>query len=67
MPFQVFTSFLRAVIKYYLVRDLFLLELILSIKFLFEIILQANSSPVMMSTAKKVSAKLPFPSNLFLI
>lgn len=52
IAFHVFTSFLRAAIKYYLVKVLFLLALILSIKFFFEIILHANSWPVELSMAK---------------
>lgn len=52
MAFQVLTSFLRAVIKYYFVIDLFLLEFILSIRFFFEIILQANYYPVLLSIAR---------------
>lgn len=65
IAFHVLTSFLRAVIKYYFVIDLFLLELILSIKFFFEIILHANYYPVLLSIAKYVSAKLPSPNFLF--
>jgi len=48
------TSFLSAVIKYYLVIVLFRLALILSIRFFFEIILHASSVPVELSIARKV-------------
>jgi hypothetical protein len=51
---QVFTSFFKALIKYYLVIVLFLLELILSMRFFFEIILHARDKPVVLSIARKV-------------
>jgi hypothetical protein len=51
---QVLTSFFKAVIKYYLVIVLFLLELILSMRFFFEIILHASDVPVVLSIARKV-------------
>jgi hypothetical protein len=56
------TSFLRALMKYSFVSDLFLERLILSIRFFFSIILHANNLPPFVSTARKVFAKLPSPN-----
>lgn len=67
IAFQVLTSFFKAVIKYYFVSVLCLLELIFRIKSFLEIILQANYFPVAFSIDKYVSAKLPLPSKKFLI
>jgi uncharacterized membrane protein (DUF485 family) len=52
MAFQVLTSFLRALMKYSLVNDLFFDMLIFSIRFFFSIILQAITRPDFVSNAK---------------